>query len=41
VIGLDDGRALAPDEGRAQPLSVRVVDGDVYIHLPEELGAAA
>jgi nitrite reductase (NADH) small subunit len=41
VIGLDDGRALAPDEGRAQPLSVRVVDGDVYIRLPEELGAAA
>jgi nitrite reductase (NADH) small subunit len=41
VIGLDDGQALAPDEGTAQPLSVRVVEGDVYVHLPEALGAAA
>jgi nitrite reductase (NADH) small subunit len=41
VIGLDDGQALAPDEGRAQPLSVRVVEGDVYVYLPEALGAAA
>ena len=41
VIGLDDGRALAPDEGTAQPLSVRVVEGDVYVYLPEALGAAA
>jgi nitrite reductase (NADH) small subunit len=41
VIGLDDGQALAPDEGTAQPLSVRVVEGDVYVYLPEALGAAA
>lgn len=41
VIGLDDGQALAPDEGRAQPLSVRVVEGDVYVYLPEALGTAA
>jgi nitrite reductase (NADH) small subunit len=38
VIGLDDGQALAPDEGTAQPLSVRVVEGDVYVYLPEALG---
>jgi len=41
VIGLDDGKAVAPDEGRAEPLSVRLVDGDIYIHLPEAVGAAA
>jgi nitrite reductase (NADH) small subunit len=41
VIGLDDGQALAPDEGTVQPLSVRVVEGDVYVYLPEALGAAA
>jgi nitrite reductase (NADH) small subunit len=41
VIGLDDGQALAPDEGTAQPLSVRVVEGNVYVYLPEALGAAA
>jgi nitrite reductase (NADH) small subunit len=35
VIGLEDGMAVAPDEGSAKPLSVRVVDGEVYIHLPE------
>jgi nitrite reductase (NADH) small subunit len=41
VIGLDDGQALAPDEGTAQPLSVRVVEGDFYVYLPAVLGAAA
>ena len=41
VIGLDDGTAMAPDEGTAQPLSVRLIDGDIYIHLPEVVGAAA
>lgn len=41
VIGLEDGKAVAPDEGTAQPLSVRLVDGDIYIHLPEAVGAAA
>ncbi len=35
VIGLDDGEAVAPDRGSAKPLSVRIVDGDIYIHLPE------
>jgi len=41
VIGLEDGNAVAPDEGNAEPLAVRIIDGDVYIHLPEALGAAA
>jgi nitrite reductase (NADH) small subunit len=41
VIGLDDGQALAPDEGTAQPLSVRVVEDDVYVHLPEAMETAA
>ena len=35
IIGLDSGEAVAPDRGTAQPLSVRIVDGDIYIHLPE------
>ncbi len=35
VIGLEDGEAIAPDQGTARPLSVRIVDGDIYIHLPE------
>jgi len=35
VIGLDDGQAVAPDSGSTQPVPVRVVDGDIYIHLPE------
>ena len=35
VIGLDDGEAVAPDKGTATPLSVRIVDGDIYIHIPE------
>jgi nitrite reductase (NADH) small subunit len=41
VIALEDGKAVAPDEGTARPLSVRIVDGDIYVHLPEAvLGAA-
>ncbi|THD49124.1 MAG: nitrite reductase small subunit NirD [Bradyrhizobium sp.] len=40
VIALDDGEAVAPDEGSTQPLSVRLIDGDVYVRLPEPvLGA--
>ena len=35
------GNAAAPDVGNAKPLAVRLVDGDIYIHLPEALGAAA
>ena len=35
VIGLEDGEAVAPDQGTAQLLSVRLVGGDIYVHLPE------
>ena len=35
VIGFDDGQAVAPDEGHVDRLSVRLVDGDIYVGLPE------
>ncbi len=35
VMSLEDGKAQAPDEGSAAALSVRIVNGDIYIHLPE------
>jgi Ferredoxin subunits of nitrite reductase and ring-hydroxylating dioxygenases len=35
VIGLSDGVAVAPDEGAVETLSVSVVDGEIYLHLPE------
>jgi nitrite reductase (NADH) small subunit len=35
VIGLEDGEAVVPDSGSSKPLSVRIVDGEVYVHLPE------
>ena len=35
VIGLEDGKAEAPDEGAAKTLAVRLVDGNIYVHLPE------
>lgn len=35
IIGLEDGKALAPDEGATQSIAVRVIDGDIYVHLPE------
>ncbi len=34
VIGLKDGRALAPDEGGTTSLPVRVVDGEIELGLP-------
>jgi nitrite reductase (NADH) small subunit len=40
VIGLEDGQAMAPDQGTAQSVAVRVVGGDIYIHLPEEVAVA-
>lgn len=40
VIGLEDGKAVAPDEGTVRALSVRIIDGDIYIHMPEAVGAA-
>ena len=38
VIQLDDGMAVAPDEGKTEPLSIKLINGDVYIHLPEPVG---
>ena len=32
---LEDGKAALPDEGTVRPLSVRLIDGDIYVHLPE------
>jgi nitrite reductase (NADH) small subunit len=41
VIDMEDGKAVLPDEGATLPLSVRLIDGDIYVHLPEPaLGAA-
>ncbi len=34
VIGLRDGAALAPDEGGAVPLPVRILAGEVHVGLP-------
>lgn len=34
-IGLSDGNALAPDEGRTDCHDVRVEDGRVYLQLPK------
>ncbi len=41
VIGLSDGRAFAPDEGRTVTLPVRVVAGEVYVGVPLAVGATA
>jgi nitrite reductase (NADH) small subunit len=41
VIGLEDGLALAPDEGVSPPLPVRIIAGDIHIGLPRAIEAAA
>jgi nitrite reductase (NADH) small subunit len=41
VIGLDDGVALAPDEGCTISLPVRVMAGEVHVGLPCAVGTAA
>jgi nitrite reductase (NADH) small subunit len=42
VIGLGDGTAVAPDEGRVETLSVRIIDGEIYVHIPAPVcGVAA
>jgi nitrite reductase (NADH) small subunit len=41
VIGLADGVALAPDEGRTQALPVRIVAGEVHVGIPCMVEAAA
>jgi nitrite reductase (NADH) small subunit len=34
AIELSNGEAIAPDEGRAEPLPTRLVDGEVHVGLP-------
>lgn len=34
VIGLEDGAALAPDDGRTLSLPVRIVAGEIHVGLP-------
>lgn len=34
AIGLKDGRALAPDEGKTVSLPVRIVAGEIQVGLP-------
>jgi nitrite reductase (NADH) small subunit len=34
-IALDSGEAMAPDEGRAGSIPLRVVDGNIHVYLPE------
>jgi nitrite reductase (NADH) small subunit len=41
VIGLKDGLALAPDEGRTVCLPVRLVAGEVHVGLPCVAASAA
>ncbi len=40
-VDLGNGEAIAPDHGRADPLPVRLVHGDIHIGLPSESGEAA
>ncbi|HEY5347670.1 MAG TPA: nitrite reductase (NAD(P)H) small subunit [Rhizomicrobium sp.] len=35
VIALDDGIAVAPDEGKTTPLAVRLVNSEIHVFLPE------
>jgi nitrite reductase (NADH) small subunit len=37
LIGLEDGAAVAPDEGRTRTLPVKVIKGQVFVHMPELL----
>jgi nitrite reductase (NADH) small subunit len=40
VIGLADGTAVLPDDGKTETLAVRLIDGDIYVHLPEKVVGA-
>lgn len=39
-IRLDDGKAVAPDEGDTASLPVKIAGGDVLVGLPVETGAS-
>lgn len=41
VIGLVDGAAAPPDEGRTETLPIRIVDGEIFVHLPEPVYGVA
>jgi nitrite reductase (NADH) small subunit len=41
VIALDDGKAAPPDDGEVRALPLKVIDGEVYIHIERTAGAAA
>jgi nitrite reductase (NADH) small subunit len=41
VVDLTDGEALAPDEGRAQSVPVRIVAGEVHVGLPRSVEPSA
>lgn len=41
TIGLGDGVAFAPDEGRTEVLPLRIVDGEIHIGFPQAESAAA
>lgn len=35
VIAMDSGEAVAPDQGTAAPIPLRVIDGNIHVYLPE------
>lgn len=35
VIDLENGTAVLPDEGKAETLSVSIIDGEIFVHIPE------
>jgi nitrite reductase (NADH) small subunit len=39
-IALADGEAVAPDEGRTEPIPVKLVDGEIYVGMPLVLAGA-
>lgn len=39
-IRLDDGKAVAPDEGATTSLPVKIAEGEILIGLPVETGAS-
>jgi nitrite reductase (NADH) small subunit len=41
MIRLDDGTALAPDDGCAVSLPVRIVAGEIHVGLPRAIEKAA
>ncbi len=41
VIGLEDGTAVLPDEGKTETLPVSIIDGEVYVHIPQPVSEEA